>query len=60
LHPEPKRPSPFYVPAARPLARYLAEEVSAGPRAFTAYSRPEDDLEALLRALAEILRQEAS
>jgi hypothetical protein len=61
LRPEPKRsPSPFHVPGARPLERYLAEQVSAGPRAFTAHSRPEDDREALLRALIEMLRQEAS
>lgn len=60
LRPEPKSPSPFFVPDARPLERYVAEQVSAGPRAFTAHSRPEDDGEALLRALVEILRQEAS
>jgi Protein of unknown function (DUF1194) len=60
LRPEPKSPSPFFVPAARPLERYVADHVSAGPRAFTAYSRPEDDGEALLRALVEMLRQEAS
>ena len=60
LRPEPNSPSPFYVPAARPLERYLAEQVSIGPRGFTAYSRPENDGEALLRALAEILRQESS
>jgi len=60
LRPEPANPSPFYVPPARPLERYLAEHVSTGPRAFTAYSRPEDDGEALLRALIEILRQESS
>jgi hypothetical protein len=46
--------------AARPLERYVAEQVSTGPRAFTAYSRPDSDVGSLLRALAEILRQEAS
>jgi len=60
LRPEPKRPGASHMKAARPLERYLAEQVSTGPRAFTAYSRPEADGEALLRALAEILRQESS
>ena len=60
LRPEPKSPSPFFVPAARPLERYVAEHVSAGPRAFTAYARPGADPETLLRALMELLRQEAS
>jgi hypothetical protein len=59
LRPEPK-PNPFYVPDAMPLERYLAERVSVGPRAFTAYARPGKDPEALLRALVEMLRQEAS
>ncbi len=59
LRPEPRRPSPHMVPA-RPLERYVAEQVSTGPRAFTAHSRPEDDGEALLRALIEMLRQESS
>jgi len=48
------------VPDAKPLERYVAEQVSAGPRAFTAHSRPDDDGEAMLRALMEMLRQEAS
>jgi hypothetical protein len=60
LRPEPKDPSPFFVPDARPLERYVAKDVSAGPRAFSAYSRPDDDREMLLRALIELLRQEAS
>jgi hypothetical protein len=60
LRPEPKNPSPFFVPSARPLERYVADHVSAGPRSFTAYSRPSDDAATLLRALIEMLRQEAS
>jgi hypothetical protein len=60
LRPEPKNPSPFFVPAARPLERYVAERVSTGPRAFTSYSHPKDDVESLLRALIQMLRQEAS
>jgi Protein of unknown function (DUF1194) len=60
LRPEPASQSPFYVPAARPLERYVADHVSAGPRAFSAFSRPEEDGEALLRALVEMLRQESS
>jgi hypothetical protein len=59
LRPEPT-PHPLYVPGALPLERYLAERVTAGPRAFTAYARPGGDPEALLRALVEMLRQEAS
>jgi hypothetical protein len=57
---EPDRRNPFFVPDAVPLESYVAEHVSAGPRAFTAYSRPGDDVEALLRALVEMLRQEAT
>jgi Protein of unknown function (DUF1194) len=60
LRAEPKNPNPFFVPDAKPLERYVAEHVSAGPRAFTAHSRPGDDAETLLRALLEMLRQEAS
>jgi hypothetical protein len=60
LRPELKRSSPAFMRAARPLERYVAEQVSTGPRAFTAYSRPDSDVGSLLRALAEILRQEAS
>jgi hypothetical protein len=60
LRPEPQGSSPFLMPAARPLERYVAEDVSTGPRAFTSYSRPEDDVESLLRALTQMLRQEAS
>jgi Protein of unknown function (DUF1194) len=59
LRPEPK-PNPLFVPDAMPLERYVAERVSAGPRAFTAHSRPGNDVETLLRALVEMLRQEAS
>ena len=60
LPPQPNDPSPFFVPDAIPLESYVADHVSAGPRAFTAHSRPGDDIDALLRALAELLRQEAS
>jgi hypothetical protein len=60
LPPQPDRSNPFFVPDATPLESYVAEHVSAGPRAFTAYSRPGDDVEALLRALVEMLRQEPS
>jgi len=59
LRPEPKGPSPLLGPVARPLELYVAEYVSAGPRTFTAHSHPEDDVESLLRALMELLRQEA-
>jgi hypothetical protein len=60
LRPEPTGIAAASRRAARPLDRYVAEHVSAGPRAFTAHSRPGDDPETLLRALIEILRQEAS
>jgi hypothetical protein len=60
LRPEPIGPAAASRRAARPLDRYVAEQVSAGPRAFTAHSRPGADSEALLRALIEMLRQEAS
>jgi hypothetical protein len=60
LRPELKSPIIAFLSAARPLERYVAEQVSAGPRAFTAYSRPGSDVGSLLRALIELLRQEAS
>jgi hypothetical protein len=60
LSPEPSAPSPFFVPDSIRLETYVASHISAGPRAFTAYSRPGDDVEALLGALIEMLRQEAS
>jgi hypothetical protein len=60
LRPEPEGVAAASRRAARPLDRYVAEHVSGGPRAFTAYSRPGDDPETLLRALIEMLRQEAS
>lgn len=60
LRPQPKTGSPFFVPDAISLERYVADRVSAGPRSFTAHSRPGDDPETLLRALREMLRQEAS
>jgi hypothetical protein len=59
LRPEP-RPGHLYVASALPLERYVAERVTVGPRAFTAYARPGGDCDALLRALVEMLRQEAS
>lgn len=58
LRPRPKSGSPFFVPDAVRLDRYVADRVSAGPRSFTGHSRPGDDIEALLRALVEMLRQE--
>ena len=45
--------------AARPLDRYVADYVIAGPRTFMAHSQPGSDVGALLRALIEMLRQEA-
>jgi Protein of unknown function (DUF1194) len=57
---QPDSRSPLFVPDAMPLESYAANHISAGPRAFTAYSRPDDDVEALLGALVELLRQEAS
>lgn len=60
LRPRPNSGSPFFVPDAVALERYVADRVSAGPRAFTAHSRPGDDSPALLRALVEMLRQEVS
>jgi hypothetical protein len=60
LRPEPTGPAAASMRAARPLDRYVAEQVSAGPRAFTAHSRPGSDVGSLLRALIELLRQEAS
>lgn len=54
----PKGPAPFFVPDAVPLWKYVGEEVVAGPRSFSAHSRPGDDHEGLLRALIEMLRQE--
>jgi hypothetical protein len=58
LRPEPPNPSPFFVPDANRLEDYVANQVSAGPRAFTVHSRPSDDVEALLQALVEMLWQE--
>ncbi len=60
LHQQPERRNPFFAPDTLRLERYVADEVSAGPRAFTAHARPPDDADTLLRALAEMLRQEAS
>jgi hypothetical protein len=60
LHYQPGGPSPFFVPDAVQLERYVADHVSAGPRALWAFSRPVDDVETLLRALVQMLRQEAS
>jgi hypothetical protein len=59
LRAEPSARSFRFVPDAMPLERYVAERVSTGPRALTAYSRPADDFDGLLRALMEILRQES-
>lgn len=59
LRPEAKGPAADSMRAARPLDRYVAEHVIAGPRTFVAHSRPGDDPETLLRALIEMLRQEA-
>jgi hypothetical protein len=56
----PKAPSPFFVPDAVPLEKYMPEHVTAGPRSFSAHSRPGDDLEGIVRALVEMLRQEIS
>jgi hypothetical protein len=58
LRAEPRSPSPFYVPDANRLEDYVANHVTGGPRAFTVHSRPGDDVEVLLRALVEMLRQE--
>lgn len=60
LRDPPDRSNPFFVADALGLERYVAERVSAGPRAFTAHSRPETDVETVLDALVEMLRQEAS
>ena len=59
LRPQPENPSPFYVPDARRLEHYVAEHVTTGPRSFTVYAQPADDIATLLRAFAEMLRQEA-
>jgi hypothetical protein len=60
LRPEPVGPGGDSIRGARPLDRYVAEHVIAGPRPFMAYSLPGSDVGSLLRALTEILRQEAS
>jgi Protein of unknown function (DUF1194) len=60
LSPEPSGPGADPMRAARPLDRYVAEHVIAGPRAFMAHSQPGSDVASLLRALIEMLRQEAS
>ncbi len=59
LRPQSPDPSPFIKPDPGRLARYVAKQVSAGPRSFTAYSHPPEDIDSVLRALVEMLRQEA-
>ena len=54
----PEGPAPGYVPDAIRLERYVAERVSIGPRAFSAFSQPQGDDAAILDALVTALRQE--
>jgi hypothetical protein len=60
LRDPPDRSNPFFVADALGLEAYVADHVTAGPRAFTAHSRPGSDVERVLDALVEMLRQEAS
>lgn len=59
LPPPPDRSNPLFVPDPVGLEGYVAEAVSTGPRAFSAHSRPDDDVENILRSIVEMLRQEA-